>query len=295
MNTKNLVNLLFIVALGFIIALGTQRIMYWMFPGLFVPNASVSNAGVPNASVPKQGEPVTYKPGQRFTAPIEQEMSKPLKREVVFETDKKEAASTNIITTDYGALTFTTAGGSLSNIEFKRMLSGRERVLTPLSSTDPKTNAFVVALDNGTPLMYTLTSKQEIEKRTELVYTAKGAHATITKQFTVFKDVPRIDLRLTVKPTQAVQARIFLPAPFIQTADKDRLPSGLVYENQKLRKIPFKELYSDYWFSPRLFCAEDRYFIHALTSDSDEFAQRAYYTGDAADNVAGILEGRSIK
>jgi len=288
MNMKNIVNLLFIVALGFIIALGTQRIMYWMFPGLFVPDASVSE-GVSQ----KEGR-VTYKPGQRYQAPLQEEMTKPLKRDIVFESDKKEAVSTNVVTTDYGSLTFTTAGGSLSTIEFKRMLSGRERVLTPLSSTDPKTNAFVVGLDNGTPLTYTLSSQKEAEKRIELEYTAKGATATITKQFTVFKDVPRIDVRLRIKPTQAVQARIFLPAPFIADADKDRLPSGLVYENRKLRKIPFKELYGDYWFSPRLFGAEDRYFVHALTNDADGFSQRAFFTGESADNVACILEGKTI-
>lgn len=244
-----------------------------------------------------EGQP---RPGQSFVAPTQQEMTKPLQTSFAFEqlSGRQEAALTSVPTA-YGAAHFSARGAVLEELSFKRSLSGKEQVLMPISSESERKPAFIVALDGKVPADYALLSQEEIPEGIRLKYQAQADQAVITKVFIVHRTLPRIDLELTLEPRHQgeVQARLFVPAPWIAAADKDYVSMGLVYtDRQRLQKQPLNKLGNQFWFEPALFGAEDRYFINALIADTEGFTRRAYYTGTTtAEQFSFILEGPTVK
>lgn len=251
------------------------------------------------------------RPGQSFTAltqeEIKQQIAQPLLTSVDFAPSgqgahAQTATSETNVTTSYGVARFTSRAGVLENLSFKRILSGKERVLTPIAALEGSSEraAFVVALDSQTPHAYMLTDKQESAESTRLTYRGEGPTATIIKEFTLYNEVPRIDIRLTVEPHDktgpGVRARMFVPAPLVSDADQDYVPMGLVYtDRQRLQKQKFGQLAHQFWFAPSLLGAEDRYFINAMIGDPDGFTRRGYYTGTTPATLSFILEGPTIK
>ncbi len=249
-----------------------------------------------------QKEGSVLRPGQSFTAltqeEINQQIAQPLLTTVSF-LPPTGTAEKITINTSYGVAQFTTESGSLDMLSFRRMLSGKERVLIPVDAQQNIERAgFMVALDSQTPLTYALTDKQEAADHTRLTYRGQGPTAHITKEFTVYNDVPRIDVRLTIEPQESagVRARIMVPSPLVAEADQDYVPQGLVYtDRQRLQKQKIGQLVHQFWFAPSLLGAEDRYFINALVSDPDSFTRRAYYTGATPETLSFILEGSVVK
>jgi YidC/Oxa1 family membrane protein insertase len=48
------------------------------------------------------------------------------------------------------------------------------------------------------------------------------------------------------------------------------------------------------WFKPRMFGADDRYFIHAMIDDHHHFAQRAYYKLEERNHLFSVVEGPTV-
>ncbi len=233
------------------------------------------------------------RPGQSFVAPTQQEMTKPLQTTFAFTPEGHKGILTQV-DTEYGVATFSEAGAVLDELSFKRILSGKERVLTPIGPS-LKYPAFSLAFGPVTPSEYTLVHRDDTNETIRLKYEAQSPQGTISKEFVVHRTLPKIDVLISIDPHgQEVQPRLFIPAPSVSEADVDYPPKGLVYtDRQRLQKQKIQQLTNQFWFAPALFGAEDRYFINALVSDPDNFTRRGYYTADQP--IAFVLEGPTIK
>jgi YidC/Oxa1 family membrane protein insertase len=242
------------------------------------------------------------KSGQSFTAPKVAYVHKPLNTEIDFiDRDINYKGQKTLVETPLLRLLFTEEGGAVQNITFKRVQGGIERALTTLDVADSNKDqfGFLVALPEKTPLKYSLVDKQETVDEIKLYYTASTEQVGITKLFTVYKSLYKIDLAITVEPKVDNQAeldvRVFVPAPALDNVE-DGIFGIVNTESNTLKTLSrTKELTEQYWVSPTLFGGADRYFVHALTADPAHFVQRAYYAPRGLQSLNSILESNVIK
>ncbi len=249
----------------------------------------------------KEGEATTVASGQSFVAPKTAQEMKPLDLEVDFVDAKRSAPVTSTeIDTEHANLVFTTDGASLERLEFKRRIDGWPQELTtifPVASTDKEQRCFLIGLTDETPFYYKLIEQKNREgQTTELTYEAQTSAGAIRKKFIIYKDSPKIDLILTLKPADAVQgmqARIFYPAPVMPDIAAEDITCALMYEQRgAITMIPRRCLYTDiHWATSTFFGVDDRYFVHAMISDADHFSQRGYYKLTGQNDIYAILEG----
>jgi len=240
--------------------------------------------------------------GQTFTAPQSQLETRPLNREVDFsDADSAYAGQAQLteVQTEHALYTFSTAGASLQQLTFKRVADGKPILINTLEPYDKITReeaSFLVVLNEKTPYNYTLVSQQRLASATQLVYQAQTPAATIQKTFTIHDDKYQIDLELGITPKQGpVQARLMFGSPYISQVKDDQISA--VYNTQKgsLEKEARAKIdLNKGWFAPTLFGTEDRYFVHALVSDQNKFAERAYYALRDK-QVISILEAAPIE
>ncbi|HSW73606.1 MAG TPA: membrane protein insertase YidC [Candidatus Limnocylindria bacterium] len=243
----------------------------------------------------------TVQAGQSFIAPKAAQELKPIETEVDF-IDARRSVPTQVteVETDLAHLYFSTDGGSLERLEFKRKFGGWRQALTtlfPPADTEREKRCFLVGLEEKTPYYYKLVGVQDLGTHVEVVYQADGDGSTIVKKYTVFKDSYKINLALTIKPgSTPVEARIFYPAPVMQDIAADDVKSSLVAETSGSITITARgKINSDmYWVTPTLFGADNRYFVNALVTDPDHFTQRAYYKLTGQNELYAILEGPKV-
>ncbi|HZW61956.1 MAG TPA: membrane protein insertase YidC [Candidatus Babeliales bacterium] len=247
------------------------------------------------------------KSGQQFVAPKVVQEAKPLNVEVDFIDIKRPApAVVTEIETDYARMVFSTDAASLERLEFKPTVEGIQREMTtifPVAETDRDKRCFLVALQETTPYYYTLVSNRDLGNTIELVYRAECAQGVINKTFTIYKQLYKINLLLSLEPKagNAMQPRVFFPAPILPSL-KDDIRSGIFNDSKgSITIIPRAKMEEDsYWYAPTLFGADDRYFVHALvdsgssTSGETAFVQRAYYKLTGQQDIQAILEGPTV-
>lgn len=243
--------------------------------------------------------------GQQLAAAPAQELEvrKPLNTEIDF-LDAKPAhktVTTEIETAD-ARYQFSSAGAALQAVEFRRNWGGSESYLStilPGSSVDKETRCFLVGLKAATPYYFELVDHKKETGQDVLVYKAAFDAGTITKQFTVFHDKHQIDLQLTVAPKagESLEPRIFFPSPLVPDLISQDSISGFV--NNERGNLVFHERKSEetiasYWLKPTIFGTQDRYFAHALVTDPQNFAQRAFYKAQDLHSLYSIVEGPAV-
>lgn len=239
-----------------------------------------------------------------FIAPKEKKAYKPLNEEVDFFDQKRtESVHMTAIETEWASLQFSTDAAALDSLDFKREVNGAMstiRTVFPTTGTERQDKCFLVGLQEKTPFFYTLISEQEKETSHELIYAGGNDEVVIQKRFVIYKDKPTIDLALEIVPKHgkeiAVEPRIFFPAPLMaDIKDVDVISSIVIdQENQFAKKTVNSIDVMRGWFRPKLFGADDKYFIHALITDDSEFAQRAYYKLENRTQLFSILEGPTV-
>lgn len=230
------------------------------------------------------------KAGQSFVALKKEELIKPLVTAVDFlDADFQCTGDALVIGTDLATVEFAPCGGMIRRYTMKR---AHAQELTYLHATEWQQDAFLVALQQETPLAYELVGNNHEAGVHTVSWRAKTATATISKVFRLYDNSYKVDLELGIEPHKAaaVQPRIFIPAPLLsQTSDYIQ---GLVMsESGTLEKKKPDVIEGRLWVMPELFGAEDRYFITALVKDTDHFVQRAYYRLQGVQQLTAILEG----
>jgi YidC/Oxa1 family membrane protein insertase len=157
-----------------------------------------------------------------------------------------------------------------------------------------------VALQEKTPFYYELLSAEESESAYELMYAGDNDNCVVQKVFIIDKKSPKIDLLVEVAHKNGkhgtIEPRIFFPAPFMpDIRDTDIISSVVIDQTHVFAKKQVGQLdVLRGWFKPLLFGSDSRYFVHAMISDNDHFAQRAYYKLEDHTRLFSILEGPMV-
>jgi YidC/Oxa1 family membrane protein insertase len=243
---------------------------------------------------PKQ----TKEDDHAFIAP---KSKSPLNTEIDF-IDERRTKPTELtpVTTSWGSIVFSTEGASINSLDFRRVVNGKEqdfRTIFPLADTQKEERSLLVAFQEETPYYYSLINKQEQPAYVEITYQATTSRAQVTKKFLVYKNLCKIDLQLTITPKkdQKIEPRIFYASPLLPTLPDDQISAIVLYGSDTFEKIGREKLREDQgWISPILFGTDDRYFVHALVNDANNFAQRAYYKFVDKKKLFSIVESSTI-
>jgi len=254
-------------------------------------------------------------PGQAFKVPSKEDIVKPLNREIDF-VDKKSVGSPvfTTIETDLYKMDFSTFGGNLSSVEYKKILGKQKTPLKTVYSKDffqRTEGCFLLALNEKTPYFYELEefNPDFLADKAKISYKATVGSWLFRKTYLISKTSYKIDLNLEVVPSsfnaalsgvvEPIQPRLIFPAPFVNELLGD-VNNGFYYDSLTKalkRYTPARDgSIENAWVMPEIFGTEDKYFVHALVNDADHFTQRAYYKKSGlGDNLFSILEGPVVK
>lgn len=240
------------------------------------------------------------KSGQRMMAPekTEIEVHKPLNTEIDFLDAKiSKKFPLTMIDTEHARYELSAEGAVLSRMEFYRNWGGKVGYLStifPPAVTEREKGSFLVGLQDHTPYYFDLVEHKEESDRHIIVYKAQTPSGMLSKIFEIYKQTYKLTLEIILSPRehQKMQARIFWVSPLVVELGNEDIISGLVNDQKKLKILPKnEELLTSYWVKPTLFGTQDRYFIHALVRDEQNFAQRGYYKVMDLDTLYSIVEG----
>lgn len=241
-----------------------------------------------------------YRSGQTFSAPEKEHTLKPLKFDVTF-LEKKRVAP-EVVTefnTDWASLTFSSDGASLERLEFIRKDDQISDLITTIyPAVDRENKAFLVALDQNTPYYFTLIDQSEDDQYLFLTYEGSYDKGVLRKRFAVAKHICKIDLTVELLASAHAiqnQVRLFVPAPVMPDIKYDAVSALVNNVKGSIEKIALNKLNGqEGWWSPTIFGAENKYFVHAMVADQSNFAERAYFLTKPENQLISIIEGPSV-
>jgi YidC/Oxa1 family membrane protein insertase len=246
---------------------------------------------------------------QSFVAPTKGGLQyKPIDTEIDFsDQTSAEAVTKTRVETSWGIIDFSTEGAAFDALSVRRFVDGVERVypVFDFSLQGRESKGLLLACDEQTPYFYKLVSQQDRGSTVELVYRATGQMGTLTKTFNVYKDEHKVDLHINLEPgIKPTALRVFFPAPMppvenntYSLTDPVSNVAAVVIDNKNdFEKIAYAKLNGQQgWLRPALFGTDDRYFVHAMVGDADNFAQRAYFRFDGKIGVSAVLESAEVQ
>ncbi len=242
---------------------------------------------------------------QSFVVPKVKQEYNPLNLEVDFiDIKRPDKVILSDIKTEWGSVTFSTDAASLESIEFKHPVSDKKdviRTIFPVTMTERENRCFLVGFEKKTPYYYQLVERKDGDESVQVVYEAKFDGNIISKTFIIYNKKHKIDLVLKVSPrkgaTGGLKPRIFYPSPVMPAiANTDIISSVTIDRSGTFETINRNKLdIQRGWFGPTLFGTDNRYFVHALVEDTDNFAQRAYYKLEGHEKIFSILEGPTVQ
>jgi len=251
------------------------------------------------------GVPQGVQSGQRFTAPKQNIETKLLNTEIDFIDEKRSRKMVlTEVETDLARFVFSNEGASLERLEMKREINGKEgfiHTIYPVGQNEKEDKCFLVALNEKTPYFYEFAGKEETESevRVRYRYASPASDVHIKKTYTIFKETHKLNLTVEVAAKKSlengVEPRIFFPSPF-----SPEIPGGpfAVIENNKksVERTGGSSINEqNWWASPSLLGADNKYFSHVLIEDPDKFVQRGYYREPSAEKLFSILEGPTVE
>ncbi|MCF7900334.1 membrane protein insertase YidC [Candidatus Babeliales bacterium] len=236
-----------------------------------------------------------------FVAPLSKEEQEPLYLEVDFlDNEKQVEEKVTTVSTSYGTYTFSNYGGSLKTLDFQREQNGQKQIFNTIGShshNERETRAFLVAIDENTPYYYELKNHVDTDTSVAVSYQAENSAARIQKTFIVYKDLHKMDVTLTVIPKagHSVRSRLIFPSPYLEVLGKSDFVNAFVvdrtgaFSKRSQEKIDERAGY----FTPHIFGSENKYFIHSMIEDKNNFAHRAYYKV-IDQQTSSFLEARPV-
>lgn len=234
-----------------------------------------------------------------FVAPTSGAVIKPINSVVDFGTEKRKSAPIiSHIETTWGSFDFSTDGASLETAAFKKQDSNQNQpVYTVFSSDNKAERFFLIALSEKTPFYYDLVNQGETENAYFVTYQNSNEECRIEKNFLIHKNINKIDLTLTIDPhhNKTVQARVLFESPVMSDLHQDMVSSVVVDGKNSFIKTARTSLKEGQgWVKPAIFGVDNKYYLHALVGDTDQFVQRAYYKFENKNALITILEGPEV-
>lgn len=235
-----------------------------------------------------------------FVASTAAVVQAPLQLEVDFLDKELKIEDTPVhIKTGYADMTFSSAGGTISDLTFIRSLDHKVQMFDVWNSkeaVDREQQPFLVALEKETPYYYKLMHQEENDAYAKVVYQASSPAGIIEKAFTIDKKIHKIDLALTLKPKKTMHPRLIWPSPYLKALEEeDQVTANSISNNGKFKQTALGSLnFNQGYVSPKLFGSADKYFAFMMYEDSHGFAKRAYYKSiDRC--LLSFLEAESIE
>ena len=245
--------------------------------------------------------------GREMVAPEDISVAKPLNFEIDFiDSDKiGKKAKLEEVKTPLARYVFSDHGASLERLEFTRVVDKKTETfgtIYPFGPQDRERSCFLVALPEKTPFYYDFVGRKDSDDFVELEYQVDSKLAIIKKKFIISKKTCQLDLELSINPKKGndkdLNARLLFPSPILPAIESDDeysifINSGLDKLDRK--KFDEQEWRKAYWYKPMFFGADDRYFVHAMINDENQFSQRGFVNALSSKRFISILDGPAIK
>lgn len=252
---------------------------------------------------------IEIKPGQEFIVSPIKEVQKPLNRDVSYQCSSNEIENfkpeTVNLVLEREKISFSNKYAVMNDLSFKHFLKDNLSWIRTIhenyenyeNTGSAELRSFLVAFQDKTPVIYTLTENIKDQNRNIVTYQAESDLGKITKQFIIYNNSFKLDLNISIEPKagQSIQPRVFIVEPFVKDMGDNNLVMALFNtQNRAIEKRKPAAVLESSWFRPVLFGIENRYFIHALVTDSNKFSQRGYFAMESDGKLMAILEGPSI-
>lgn len=271
-----------------------MNIKEWVLPFIFAIGMTYAIQYFLEPKLDQNLSGVAIKSGSGFTAPMIEDINKPLNLSMELRAEQNQSVELETISTACGTYVFSNKGAVLERFYFPWQ-QGAEIIET----IAPGDNCFFVAFEKNSPLMYELDTILGDEKTDKIVkYKAHFDGGIITKIFTIHYDSYAIDLEILVtydhQIGSPVQLRLFVPQPVMQPVVAWDKVTAFVNEAKSLKTIDLnkKENFQQFWALPSCFGYESRFLVHAFVKDQTNLVQRAYMVKDRLGSVSAILESK---
>lgn len=246
------------------------------------------------------------KPGEAIKVPVREDLFKPMKTATVFALPAEGVVSEEIVIDNpLRAVSIVTNGGGITNLSCKRYLGKNKQPLQTISSevVSQSIPAFALMFDQPAPLNYELIQGQN-PLLNVVVLQAKYNGWLVTKEFRIDSQSYKVDIVLGFEKIDQDAAplnpRLFLGAPVVAEFAEDK-PTTFMF-NEHRNEVEKKAAGAEdgfiwYWQTKKaLIGAQNKYFVHALTADQDQFVKRAYFHRvNNNEALQLVLEGPEIK
>ncbi|MCL4380055.1 membrane protein insertase YidC [Candidatus Dependentiae bacterium] len=235
--------------------------------------------------------------GTTEVAPRPTQDMRPISTEIDF-IDEQAAVVPHetIVETDYARLTFSTAGASMTRMEYKHVTGSVTKPLIAykVSEGQRERHAFLLAFDARTPYNYDFVSLADSQDAAVVTYSYPVTAATaLRKTFTVHKKNCRIDLRVELVGAAlatATRFRIVMPSPSLAGLANDTVRIVANKSDDVTLYTNLKEAATLLWRIPTLFGLDDRYFVFAMVHDAAHVVQKAFLRFDAPQELSAFFE-----
>ncbi len=209
-----------------------------------------------------------------------------LKREVHFAAHKQNTEIEHVfVETRRAEYEFSPEGAVLVGAAFKGIPGKDGNLLKTIHERglfERDQSAFLLALDEQTPLNYTLDAERETPTGVQVEFSAHTINKDwkIVKTFTLFHETYRVDLDLEFIPLKPsvteLLPRLLVPAPFVSEVEKEKVEGGVMLGGSTTieRSSAGDE---EYWTAPGLVFLEDKYFLNALVAYEPGFLKQAFF------------------
>ena len=236
-----------------------------------------------------------------FVAPLSKEEQEPLHLEIDFLDNEKQVLENLVpVKTSYGTYTFSNHGGCLKTLDFVREQDGKNQVFNTIGSQshiERETRAFLIALDEKTPYYYILKDTKSDDAKHYVMYQVKTDAAIIEKTFVIDKQIHKMDVIIKVTPQagQIVRPRLIFPSPYLPALGKTDFVNAFVVDRTGVfsKRLQAKIDERAGYVTPQIFGTENKYFIHSLIQDKNQFAYRAY-SKVVDQQTSSFLEARAV-
>ncbi|MBT4855736.1 membrane protein insertase YidC [bacterium] len=205
------------------------------------------------------------------------------------------------VDTDYGSFVFSTEGAAIEKIDFTRKDQKKTQVFETFEARGQEDRLFLLAFNDVTPYYYHLDEHKELEDRIILSYTAPFTGGTVTKEYTVFRAINKIDLKVSMdiaKPLEKddrIRTRLIFQSPRVQALKDDTVRVFFEESGSMKTYTNVKEITNKLLTGPiSLLGMDDRYFVYSLVQDSGNFFQRAYFRAVSDQSLRAYLQSKWI-
>ncbi|HJM68476.1 MAG TPA: membrane protein insertase YidC [Candidatus Babeliales bacterium] len=205
-----------------------------------------------------------------------------------------------VVETDSAQFTFSNEGAALDKVVFTRKEKKNTQEFDTFESHGQEDKLFLLAFNDKTPYFYKQVEHKELEDRIVLTYTADFAGGSVTKEFTAFRKIDKVDLKVSLDITnpgkKGVRTRLLLCSPHLKPLSDD--PVRVFFEERGSMKLytNSKEIANKLLSGPiSLLGMDDRYFAYSLVGDSNNFFQRAFFKSISDQAICAYLQSKWIK